>query len=107
MDVTNLTLKQYNIVKRHSEGCKCGKEIYLYLLPIKVDLNMVRFLEQMGKSAFDFRKSSILRIENTAFAITGVNGLREIRFTLKKNEKKFLDTFEDLLVEYMKGLNRG
>lgn len=101
MDTTSHKLEQYNIFRRYSENCQCGQGIFIYTIPIKLDEKIVDFLKDMGKPAFDFKKTSILKIENPIFAITGIRRLKEIRFILKKGVMSILDIFEDALIKYL------
>jgi hypothetical protein len=74
------------------------------MIPVRLDEKIVPFLALLGKPAFDFKKTSILKIENANYAITGVRRLREIRFTLKKESRGTLDIFEDALIQYIESL---
>ncbi len=71
------------------------------MMPIRLDERIVKFLIPLGVPAFDFKKTSILKVETPVFTITGVRRLREIRFTLKKEKKGILDIFEDALIKYI------
>jgi len=104
MDITTPKLKQYDIKRRKTNNCQCSQSAFIYTMPVRLDEKIVKFLEPIGKPAFDFKQTSILKIENATFAITGVRRLREIRFTLKKELNGILDIFEDALVKYLESL---
>lgn len=104
MDTTTPKLKQHGIKRRSTKNCNCGQQAFIYLIPAKLDEKIVKFIAHLGKPALDFKKTSILRIENANFSITGVRRLREVRFTLKKELKGTLDIFEDALIKYLESL---
>lgn len=101
MDTTTPKLKQHNIRRRQIKNCQCSQTAFIYTIPIKLDEKIVKCLTHMGRPAFDFKATSILKIETPDFAITGVRRLREIRFTLKKQVKGSLDIFEDAVIKYL------
>ena len=101
MDTTTPKLKNHNIIRRDTKNCQCGKKALVYLLPVKLDEKILEFIKHMGKPAFDFKKTSILKIENPNFSISGIRRLREIRVTLKKDVKGLIDIFEDALIKYI------
>jgi hypothetical protein len=98
----NIKLKQNNIMRRYSQSCKCGNHSFIYTIPVKLDERIISLLTPLGVPAFDFSKTSILKIENSTLIITGIRRLREIRFVLKKEITSILDAFEDALIKYVK-----
>ena len=97
-------LKECKIVKRQTKTCQCGQNSYIYMIPTKLDENILNYLSQFGNPAFDFKKTSILKIENQNYSITGVRRLREIRLNIKNEIKGFLDLFESALIDYIKNI---
>jgi hypothetical protein len=76
-------------------------------LPIRLGTEILNFLKVLGNPALSFEKTSLLRIENTDFAITGVKRLKEIRFSIKKNEKAYMQQiFEEALIKYIEKYKR-
>ena len=100
----NVKLKQNNILRRYTPSCQCGQHTFIYTIPTKLDERMIKFLEPLGQPAFDFKKTSILKIENPSLIITGIRRLKEIRFTIKKEKKGILDIFEDALIKYVESV---
>jgi hypothetical protein len=101
MDITTPKLKKYGITRRSTKNCQCSQNAFVYLIPVKLDERVVKFIEHIGKPAFDFKKTSILKIENPTLIISGIRRLREIRLTLKKNVKGVIDIFEDAIIKYI------
>ena len=99
-------LKQNNIIRKYTKSCKCGNHSFTYTIPVKLDERIIPLLATFGTPAFDFKKTSFLKIENPIFIITGIRRLREIRFVLKKEITSVLDTFEDVLIKYVKIVNK-
>jgi len=100
-------LKKLGIVKRSPKNCSCGHNAYVYRLPVKLGNEIIACLAHMGKPAFSFNKTCLLKIENPDFAITGVKRLKEVRFALKKpNKAQFLAVFETALIKYVEQLNK-
>jgi len=97
-------LQQYDVKCRQTQNCKCGQKAFIYTIPNRLDETIIQFLSSMGEPAFNFKQTSILRIENENFSITGVRRLKEIRFTIKKESKEILNIFEDALIQYLESL---
>lgn len=96
-------LQQNKIIKRKIKNCSCNQSSFIYLLPIKITEDILKYLTQFGTPAFELKKTSILKIENQNYSITGVRRLKEIRVNLKKETNGFFDLLEDALINYVKG----
>ena len=95
-------IKEAGIVKIDPKNCACTKNSYVYRIPNSIGVEILEFLKPLGTPAISFEKTSLLRIENGEFAITGVKRLKEIRFSLKKSEKtNLLAIFEEALINYV------
>jgi hypothetical protein len=44
----------------------------------QLDENIIQFLSNFGKSAVDFNKAALLKIENQDFSIVGIKRLKEV-----------------------------
>lgn len=96
-------LASYNIKKMTTGSCPCGHLQWKYRLPIKLDVNILPYLKQLGVPAHNFHKEHLLVIEHQDYSITGIKRIREIKFTLKnKQSTHFQDIFENSLIEYIK-----
>lgn len=95
-------LTENNIKKRSIKTCQCNNLSYIYIIPNKIDDSIVSFFETLGSPAFDFKKTSILKIETPEFAITGIRRLKEIRLTVKKVDSDIVNKFEAVLLDYVK-----
>lgn len=95
-------LKQLGIVKIKPKNCSCSYDAYVYRLPIRLGVEIIDFLKPLGSPALSFEKTSLLKIENNEYLITGVKRLREVRFSIKKTGKAVpLQTFEGALIQYV------
>jgi hypothetical protein len=95
-------LKKLGIVKIKPKDCACKNNAYVYRLPMRLGLEILDFLKPLGSPALSFEKTSLLKIENNDFAITGVKRLKEVRFSLKKQDKaNLLQIFEGALIKYV------
>ena len=100
-------LKKLGVVRLNPKNCPCGHNAYVYRLPVKLDNPIIAFLAHMGKPAFSFEKTCLLKIENKEFAITGVKRLKEIRFSLKKpNQAHLITVFETALIKYVEQISK-
>ena len=95
-------LQQYKIIKKNASTCKCSPNAFVYILPNKVEEDIISFLSSFGKPACDFKTTSILKIERPNFIITAIRRLREIRFTIKKESKGLLELFESSVINYVR-----
>jgi hypothetical protein len=64
---------------------------------------VISFLQPLGIPAVSFEQTSLLKIENNDFSITGIRRMSQIRLTIKKEEKReeIVDTFEEVLAKYI------
>ena len=99
-------LETVNIKKRSVKGCGCLGTAFVYTLPFGLGPEALQYLQVMGTPAVSFEKTSLLKIENADFSITGIKRLKDVRFTLKDTEKTELITvFEDNLIKYAESQN--
>ena len=100
------SLETVNIKKRSVKGCRCLGTAFVYTLPFGLGPEALQYLQAMGTPAVSFEKTSLLKIENADFSITGIKRLKDVRFTLKDTEKTELITvFEDNLIKYAESHN--
>lgn len=100
------SLETANIKKRLVKGCGCLGTAFVYTLPFGLGFEALQFLQGMGTPAVSFEKTSLLKVENADFAITGIKRLKDVRFTLKNAEKTDLvTTFEENLIRYVESQN--
>jgi hypothetical protein len=96
-------LKTNNIFRRNGGGCYKGGIILIYKLPVRLEPDVLPFIQGLGRPAFDFKKMQLLKIETPNYIITGVTNLKEIRFTYKDDSAALtLDRFENSIIEYVK-----
>ena len=94
-------------VFQSSGGC-CGgsRSTTAYSLPMKLDIDILPFLEEFGTSKPSFEKTGLLKIENKNFAITGVRKISQIRFVIKNKEYvEIIEKFEERLSQYIDWFN--
>lgn len=98
--------QQYKIIRKGPGcGCGCASGAVRYTLPIKLDDRILPYLQPLGKSCFDWRKTCLIKIENPNFCITGLIRSDTITFTKKnENHPELLDAFENMLIDYVKGI---
>ena len=90
------------VTKKKSKGCSCGKDSYVYTLPISLDDLIIDSLVPFGMPALDFGKTRLLRMGDAHFNISGVKGLNQIRYTAKtKKGKDRIEDFESILDNYV------
>lgn len=104
----NSELEAENIKKRDGGGCNCISNkrkppSFIYTLPFPLDVDIVPYISNLGTPSVSFEKTSLLRIENYEVSITGVKGIREVRFTLKNRIKpENQQLFEEDLIKYVR-----
>ena len=101
-------LDELGVIKKETgQGCNCSKssKSIIYTLPIRIDLPLGPIIENIfGKLATSFEKTGLLKVHRDAFIITAVRKLKQIRFTIRKEEGlNFVDGLEKAIIEYMKG----
>jgi len=95
-------LRKFGINRRQNKSCNCNNKSFVYSLPKKLDEKILKYFKSFGNPAFEFKKTSILKIENSNFMITGIRRLKEIRITIKKKQHiGMLDLFENALIQYI------
>jgi hypothetical protein len=100
--MTQSNLEAANIKKRSVKGCGCLGTAFVYTLPFGLGSEALQYLQAMGMPAVSFEKTSLLKIENADFSITGIKRLKDVRLTLKDAEKKdLITTFEENLIKYV------
>jgi hypothetical protein len=72
------------IGRRKLPSCPSGCVQFAYDLPIRLDGSILPFLEPLGKLAYPFEKTGLLRLECPGFTVNGIKRLREVRVSLKK-----------------------
>ena len=104
LDKMEKVLADFQITKRKSKGCACGKDSYIYTLPIGLDSLILEHLVAFGMAALDFEKTRLLKMGNAHYSVTGIKKLKEIRFTAKsKKGLARLVEFEDTIMQYVEG----
>lgn len=104
--MTQSNLEAANIKKRSVKGCGCLGTAFVYTLPFGLGSEALQYLQAMGMPAVSFEKTSLLKIENADFSITGIKRLKDVRLTLKDAEKtEFIAVFEDNLIKYAESQN--
>jgi len=99
----NPELDKNKITRKFANSCNCGSITIAYKLPKKISKEIVPLIHKLGKPAFDFNKTSLLKVENNDFSITAINRLKDIKITLKKKSAIiYLDEFESIILEYVK-----
>jgi len=99
------SLQSVNIKKRSVNGCGCQSTAFVYTLPVGLGIEILSYLQKLGTPAVSFEKTSLLKLENADYVITGIKRLKDVRFTLKNSEKTdFIDVFEEVLIKYIKNL---
>lgn len=86
-------------------GCCNKNKTTAYFLPFKIDLDLESVLQPLGKSRTDFKKTTILKIEDAKFLISGIKGMSQVTLRFKKNEDidyYIMETLEECLVKYIK-----
>lgn len=95
-----MSLDDFDIKKTEASNCNCGKNSFIYRLPIRVDAKILPFMKKFGKIATDFNRHSLLRIENDNLSITAIKRLKEVKVSFKRAIN--LEDFESALIEYIK-----
>lgn len=104
--MTQDSLSAANIKKRSVKGCGCLGAAFVYTLPFGLGIEALQYLQGMGTPAVSFEKTSLLKIENADFSITGIKRLKDVRLTLKADQKVDLVTaFEENLIRYVESQN--
>lgn len=101
-------LKKLNVKFKVDHGCACSKSVavYTYVLPIRIDSDIAEAMKSFGNNVRPFNKTRMLKIETPEYSIIGVDKLRELKFTFKKNVKNMptmVKRFEEALAFYILG----
>lgn len=88
--------------RRKIGTCPSGCVTFAYDLPVRLDEGILPFLEPLGRLAFPFLKTSVLKLECPGFTVSGIKRLREIRVVLKKGtSERDLLAFEEALENWL------
>lgn len=96
-------------ISKSRGGC-CGgnHSTTAYLLPMRLDVDIIPFLLEFGNPALSFEKTSLLKIDKKHFAITGIRKINQIRFVSKdKKGLEQIDNFEKILIYYIESTIKG
>lgn len=91
--------------RRRIGSCSsCGYLAFAYDLNVKIDKEIILFLEEFGKPVLPFERTSFLKISGPACFITGVKQLKEVKLTLKraKDAAEIVPKFEKSLSKWIK-----
>jgi len=88
--------------RRKIGTCPSGCVTFAYDLPMRLDEGILQFIGSLGKLAFPFDRTAVLKLECPAFTVSGIRRLREIRVVLKKGTtEKDLLVFEEALGNWL------
>jgi len=92
--------------RRKLGTCPSGCVTFAYDLPVRLNESILPFLQPLGKLAFPFDKTSVLKLECAGFTVSGIKRLKEIRVVLQKGtvEKDILP-FEEALENWLSQAN--
>lgn len=90
-------------LNRHKVGtCPSGCVTFAYDLPVRLDESILPFLQPLGKLAFPFEKTSVLKLECPGFVVSGIKRLKEIRVVLQKGTvEQDIIPFEEALGNWL------
>jgi len=86
-------------------GCCNKNKSTAYFLPFKINWDLEKFLQPLGKSRIDFKKTTILKIEDTKFLVSGIKGMSQVTLRFKNNndiDHYIIEVLEKCLLEYIK-----
>jgi len=89
-------------------GC-CNKDkTTAYFLPIRIGLDLEQYLKPIGEPRLDFKKTTILKIEDTNFLISGIKGMSQITLRFKKKDIDYyiVEQLEKHLISYIEDKTR-
>ena len=98
-------LSKLGIKIKKGGGCCNKNRTTAYFLPIKIHWDLETFLQPLGKSRTDFKKTTILKIEDIKFLISGIKGMSQVTLRFKNNNEidyYIVETLEKCLIEYIK-----
>lgn len=88
--------------RRKIGTCPSGCVTFAYDLPVRLDESILPFLALLGRLAFPFDRTSVLKLECPGFTVSGIKRLREIRVVLQKGTtEKDLLAFEEALENWL------
>ena len=89
--------------KRRKIGtCPSGCVTFAYDLPVRLDESILPFLLPLGKLAFPFGKTPVLKLECPGFTISGIRRLKEMRVVLQKGTvEQDVSAFEEALGNWL------
>ena len=84
--------------KRRAVSCRTGRTTFVYRLPVRLDFEVLPFIEHLGKLAFSFKRMRILRLECDGYVVTGIRKMKEIRASLDVGvQEDVLEPLEEAL----------
>lgn len=90
------------VCRRKIGTCPTGCVTFAYDLPVRLDESILPFLEPLGRLAFPFDRTSVLKLECPGFTVSGIKRLREIRAVLQKGTvERDLLAFEEALDNWL------
>ena len=104
---TRNRLSELGVSFRKSGGCCKLPGSGIYSLPMRLDVDIIPFLQPYGQPAVSFEQTSLLKLENSEFSLTGVRKLKQVRLTMKKKDRlDIADVFEDILIKYVESCEK-
>lgn len=100
-------LQKLNVRVKVGSGCACSKKhtVYTYVLPIRLDRDIVNAMKVFGDNVMNFNRTAMLKIETKDISIVAINKLKEIKLTFKNkiNVPQTINRFEEALAAYIRG----
>lgn len=101
------SLADVGILKSAAGGCSCGGSKFTYRLPIRVTEEIFTLLLQFGNLNIDVATSHLIRINMPNYKISAIKRLKEIEFTLKREDAiSSQQAFENALINYVGNVTR-
>lgn len=93
------------IFKSAAGGCSCGGSKFTYRLPIRITDQATPLFLQFGEPTTDLAKSHLIRINTTEYKIVAIKRLKEIEFTLKRQDAAHTQqAFESALINFVQSV---
>lgn len=100
-----LQLSDVGIFKTAAGGCSCGGSKFTYRIPIRITDRVLPLFLEFGEPSSDIATSHLIRINTPQYKITAIKRLKDIEFTLKRQDAVATqEAFENALINMVQSI---
>jgi hypothetical protein len=97
-------LESLNVKVKSGSGC-CNKNkiSIIYVLPKKINLDILSYFSSFGEPSLSFEKTSVLKYDSFDYTIIAVRKFNDIKVIVKNNniKEELISKIEDIIIRYV------